>query len=369
MSALVRGLTAAAILVGTSQLNGQFREQPRPEVRGVIKSIDAAAGTITVTAGEGREAAADKTFSIAKDVEVGIAAAGVGRVAVRDASLSDLSPGLTVNLSVTKDQKTVEAIVAEGPLVRGVLKQVEAGKLTIATQTGRESSDEKSYTLAADAEIGLDDGRGSRFSLKEGRPADLLAGSLVIARLSLDRKQVQSIVAEGPLLFGTVKSIDPAKKILTVTTRPARGDDSAEDRSLTLTANAVVQIDDGRGRRLSLKEGSLADIPVGSTVSTKLSADQAAVTLVRAEGPTVIGMLKSVDAAKPAITISFQRARGEAPEEKTFAVAEAARIALDGNEAKLSDLKPADGGPFVQLRLSLDQKLVQSIVARQPGSR
>src|SRR5262245_19361342 len=149
MSALVRGLAIAAIVLGATRVDAQFREQPRPEVRGVIKSIDA--GTITVTAGEGREAATDKTFSIAKDVEVGTAAAVVGRAAVRAASLSDLSPGLTVSLSVANDQKTVDAIVAEGPLVRGVLKHVDAGKLTIATQTSRESSDEKTYAIAVDA--------------------------------------------------------------------------------------------------------------------------------------------------------------------------------------------------------------------------
>jgi hypothetical protein len=368
----IRSLAVAAIIATTPQLQAQLREPPRPEVRGVIKAIDAGAGTITVTTGDGREPAAEKPFILAKDVEVG--AASPGRTVVRAAKAGDLSAGLTVSLSLAGDQQTVETIIAEGPLVRGLLKQVDAARqtLTIEVQSSRESgAEENSYTLAGDVEVGLDDGRGSRFSLKEGKANDLMAGAIVTARLSLDRKHVQSIVAEGPILFGTVKSLDPDKKTLVLLARPIarppRSDEAGEQRSLSVAANAVVLLDDGRGRRLSLKEGTLADVPAGSNVSARLSADQSTVTLLRAEGPSVIGMLKSVDAAKPAITIAIPRARGEAPEEKTFAIAESARITLDNNEAKLADLKPADNGPFVQLRLSLDQTQVQSIFARNPA--
>ena len=38
---------------------------------------------------------------------------------------------------------------------------------------------------------------------------------------------------------------------------------------------------------------------------------------------------------------------------------------LDGNESKLADIKVFDNGPFAMLRLSLDQKSVQSIQTGQ----
>ena len=38
-------------------------------------------------------------------------------------------------------------------------------------------------------------------------------------------------------------------------------------------------------------------------------------------------------------------------------------------DVKLGDLKLGDNGPVIQLRLSLDQRAVQIVTARQPGSR
>lgn len=73
-------------------------------------------------------------------------------------------------------------------------------------------------------------------------------------------------------------------------------------------------------------------------------------------------MLKAVDAAKGTITVAT-RQRGAEPEEKTYPVAKGARVIVEGKPGKLDDLKPGENGPFVQLRLSLDQKSVQSIVA------
>ena len=193
----------------------------------------------------------------------------------------------------------------------------------------------------------------------------MVAGSLVNVRLSLDQKQIQSVVAEGPSVFGVVKSLDAAKNSLTLTLRPARGDDAAEEKTLAVATDAAVLVDDGKGRRLSLKEGKLADVPSGSSVIVRLSADQNSATFIRAEGPSFTALLKGVDTAKNTITYAIPRGRGDAPEEKTLAVAEDARINIDGNDAKLAALKPGENGPILQIRLSLDQKSIQSIISRQ----
>ena len=61
-------LVAAAVLAAaaTSHAAGPppARGLARPEIRGILKSVDAAAGTITVAVFEGRQAA-EKTFALA----------------------------------------------------------------------------------------------------------------------------------------------------------------------------------------------------------------------------------------------------------------------------------------------------------------
>lgn len=372
---VVGGLLVVAAVIGIARpTQSQDRGPARPEIRGVVKAIDVGGGSITVSFFEGRQATAptEKSYPISKNVEVVVGnATGGGRTAfvAKEGKLADLTAGAAVTLSLSSDQAVVEAIVAEGPQVRGVLKSVDAVKNTIsvslATATRDQATEDKSYALAPDVEVAVDDGRGRRFSIKEGRVADLAAGAMVTMRLSLDQKQVLELQAEGPNLFGVIKSVNASQNSLTVTLPPSRGADSTSERSLELASNAIVLLDDGKGRRLSIKEGKLSDLPVGTTVILRLSADQRFVGMLRAEGPNLPGQIKSVDAANGTVTVLSRVARGENPEEKTYPVAKDARIVIDGNEVKLADLKGDDNGRFVMLRLSLDQKSVQSIMAVQ----
>jgi hypothetical protein len=43
----------------------------------------------------------------------------------KEGKLSDLSPGVSVTLTLSADQTTVESLVAEGPVVRGLLQGVD----------------------------------------------------------------------------------------------------------------------------------------------------------------------------------------------------------------------------------------------------
>jgi hypothetical protein len=133
---------------------------------------------------------------------------------------------------------------------------------------------------------------------------------------------------------------------------------------LTVSKDAIVLLDDGKGRRLSLKEVKLEEVPVGAAAAVRLSLDQASVMSLRAEGPFLIGLLKAVDPDKGIIVIAIPQGRDN-PQEKSLTVAKDARIAIDGSEAKLKDLKVSDNGPVIQLRLSLDQKTVLVITARR----
>ncbi len=372
-------LVTAALLALGSQAHSQ--EGPRgpaaPEVRGLVKSVDAAAGTITIKTGFSRDRQpVEATYSLAKDVEVALGGAFGrfgGGVVAKEGKLGDLAEGTIVALTLATDKKTVESIGAEEPTARGKLKAVDANKNTLTitlAPTSREQAagEEKTYSLAKDAEIAADDGRGSRLSIKEAKLADLAEGAIISLRLSIDKKLVHGVLAEGPSHFGTVKELDAGKKTLTLVIRPPRGDDAGEEMTLNVPEDAVVLLDDGRGRRLSVKRGKLADVPAKSSAMVRLTADGQFAALIRAQGPMLFGQLKAVDPAKGTITIAIPKGRGEDPEEKTLSLAKNAWINIDGNPAKTADLKVEENA-FVQVRLSLDQKMVQGIMARKATRR
>jgi hypothetical protein len=393
-------LLIAGIALGTASISlAQERGGPaaKADVTGTFKSADSKAGTITITVtmsgGRGEErrepTTSEKTLHLAKNVEVAAGNAGVsGRVdrgaagvgvnlaaLPREAKLSDLAAGVKVTLYLSSDQKTVEGIVAEGPIVHGTLKSVDAGKKTLTVQMpagrgpGRDGGvvpgEEQTYSVAEGAEIAVDDGRGSRFSVKEAKLADIAQGATVTVRLWVDMKKAQSVFAEGPSHQGTIKAIDPAKRTLTLAVRP--GADAAEEYALTISNEAVIVVDNGKGKPLSVKLGKLSDIPVGAFASVKLSVDQVHIMSIRAEGPSLSGHLKSVDADKGTIVLSIPKGRDDA-DEKTLSVAKDVHIIIDGHAAKLADLKPGDTTNVV-LRLTLDQQAVQTITSHNAMGR
>lgn len=348
----------------------------------MIKALDATKRTISITSGSGGRdpaaAATEQSFGLAQDVEVAVGGSGYsGRGGLfQEGTLAELLPGTAVWLTLSADKTMVEGIVAEEPTVRGVLEKAVGNTktLTIASgdggRRGEQSAPSSSYTLADDVEIAVDDGRGRRFSIREGQVSDLAAGAMVTLWLSLDKKQVRGVLAEGPTLSGTVKSSNAATKTLTLSIGSPGSRETPDERTIALADNAPVLLDDGKGRRLSLTAGKLEDIPAGSLATVRLSPDQTRIMQVRAEGARWFGLLKGVDAASGTITIALPaRSRTEPGEEKTFNVAKDARILSEGNVAPLANLHPLDNGPFVEIRLSLDQKHAQSITSRQPQGR
>jgi len=367
-------LLAAAVVFAMNQVIAQDRGGRGPggaEIRGAVKSVDVAGMKITIAVPAGRDAGRDApptetTYPLAKDVEVALGAAfgrGGGGV-FREGKLAQLIPGTMIALSLAADKKTVDSILAEEPSVRGKLKSVNAAKNSITVHlhgNSREQADgeEHSYAVAKDADIVVDEGRGRFFAVKEIKLTDLSEGALVTLRLSLDKKVVHNILAEGPTFSGTIKELDAGKKTLTLVVRPPRGDDAGETMTVNVPEETLIFLDDGRGRRLSLKSGKLADVPVGAAAVVRLTADQHFATSLRVQGPMLGGLLKGLDAAKGTITIALPKSRGEDPEEKSLNLAKNARVIIDGNDAK----------PAVQLRLSLDQRTVQAIMTSTRGGR
>jgi RNA polymerase sigma factor (sigma-70 family) len=350
-----------------------------PRVQGLVKLVDPAKDTITVTVGYNRRDAGpeEKIYTVAKDVRIGLDDGRGRRLSLRQGKLGDLVPDAPVTLQLSPDLKSVVSIQAQGQRVTGIVKAVDPAKNTITVAVGgaggrgREEAagEEKTYTLAKNAEIVFDDGHGRGFSVKEGKLADLTLGAIVGLQLAADQNQVGSIQAEGPQLVGLIKGLDLEKNTFTLGLRAGRGEDAAEEKTYALAKDAMVLIDDGRGRRFSLKEGKLADLVVGAMAQVKLAVDCNTATQVRAAGPMFPGRLKALDAGKSSITLTTRPGRGDDPgEEKTFTLAPDVRVFIDGAMAKIGDLK-VDGDAHVTVRLSMDQKLVRSITVISSRSR
>jgi RNA polymerase sigma factor (sigma-70 family) len=356
----VRDLFTA--LQGRGPERGGDRAPANQDLRATFKSVDTTANTITVAVGGDRvNPPAEKTFALAKDLEVAFGhGGGRGQVALKPGKLSDLPAGAQILLSLSPDQKTVLSILAEGPTVRGLLKTVDPNKgtLTVVTSQGRDGGDEKTFSVAKNAEIGIDDGHGRRFSIKEAKLTDLAGGAQVTLWLTVDQKVAEAVLAEGPSMIGVVKGIE--KKTITLVGGIGRG--GSEERTFEVSPTATILIDDGKGRRLSVKEGTLADIPPGSAAMARLTLDGGTVAQLRVEGPVVPGNIKSVDATKGTITYAVPAGRGENPEEKTLPVAKDARIFIEGTETKLGDVKIPENGLHASLKLTLDQKMIQAVM-------
>jgi hypothetical protein len=369
-------MLALAFSVSQATAQAPGRGTPPREVRGSVQSVDAKARTITALASDGRSAPAEKTFKLAKDAEIAFGTGIQPRGLYVAGKLEDLGTGSNVTLTLADgSDDTVTSVAANGPTLRGRLKSVDAAKKTITATlfsfTSRDATpEEKTVALAADAEIGIDDGRGRRFSVREAKLADLVEGAGLTLQLSVDGKTAVSVIAEGPSLNGsvlenTVLENGADKKQLKLRVVPAAPGEEPGERTVDVAEGALVVVDDGRGRRLSLTVGKLADVPVGSQVAIRLSGDQKQAVYISASGPQTGGMLKGVDAEKRTVTVAMFVAREQAPEEKTLNVAADARITVDGQPAKLTDVKAADNGPFINLRLSLDQRTVQAITVNQ----
>jgi hypothetical protein len=368
------GLAAVVSLSMTGSLvwaQAPGRPAPPREIRGTIQSVDAKTRTLTVLASDGRTAPVEKKFTLTQDAEIALGVGVQPRGLYKPGKLDDLGEGTLVTLTPAEgSDDSIVSLTANGPTLRGRLKSVDAAKKTVtatlfAFATRSAEPEEKTFTLSADAEIGIDDGRGRRFSIREAKLADLVEGSGVTLQISPDGKEVQSIVAEGVSLNGAVLENPADKRQLKLRVGPSAPGEEPGERTVDVAEDALIVLDDGRGRRLSLTAGKLADIPAGSTVNVRMSGDQKQAVYVSASGPQTGGLVKEVDAEKRTIKIALFTARGQEPEEKTLAVAADARIVVDNAPAKLDAVKPAENGPFVNLRLSLDQKTVQSITVNQ----
>jgi hypothetical protein len=251
------------------------REEPRQreftEVSGLVKSLDAAVGTITLT--QGRDPNSDRTLNLTKNVEVTIDG--------KPDKLAEIAERMPVTVRVSNSTGDVIVIRAEGMAFRSLVRSVEPATNKISVGMDRRDA---TFTVAKDAEIQVDG--------RPGKLADFQAGTVVTLKLSAKGVEIVSLVtgqsAEGrrgearseragrkPAVVGTLAKVDAERRSVTVTvlTVVPGGEDAQAELTFEVARDAGVTID-GRAK-------SLADLVAGKPVTLEIADDHKTVSAVR----------------------------------------------------------------------------------------
>jgi hypothetical protein len=327
------------------------------EVSGMVQSLE---GTKITLLSKQKTA---QTLDLAPDAKVYLddGSEGKNKLNFTEGKLSDITRGTSVTFRLSNDRKTVVRVWVEAPTVQGSVRAVNdtARTITVALAVGKaKTAEEKTLRVADDALVVLHDAR----QLDKQQPArhqltDVPAGAVVTLRLSASRKLVTSIQAEGPTIQGTVKAVDSDKNTITLELQLGA---TKVDQTYTVPPTASVAI--GESKK---DGGKLADIPVGALATLKLAPDQKAVVSLFAQGPTIAGTVKAVDAEKNRLTLHVLVHKGEPAQEKTYDVAKDAALRIDGKPGTLPAL-PKEA--VARIRLSLDQKHVIGLEAEGTGT-
>ena len=241
-----------------------------PSIHGIVKTVDAAKATITVSIPAKNGETKDQTVTLAKDAQVSVDGA--------EAKLADLKTGYHVNLKLTEDKSGAVAIAAEGPTLAGELKAVDASKHTIKvvvptrpdpTDKTKTGTEEKTFTVAEHAKIAID-------GQKNATLADLKAGSSVAVRLAADGERAFVITSPakgggGPTLVGELKGVAADKKTLTVAVKVLA--DKTDKSSAKIEEKTIKVADDVKVAVDGKKPATLADLKTGSSVAVHMSKD------------------------------------------------------------------------------------------------
>jgi hypothetical protein len=300
-------------------------------VQGTLTTLDPASNTLMIRVHVAKgEPPAEQTYGLAKDLKVALDGAG--------GKLSDLAPGATVTLRLSVDQKTVSGIQAEGPSIQGALKAFDAAAnaLTVRITTKGEPEVERTYDLAKGTKVVIDGAAGNL--------SDIPADAPLKIKLSANQKAIASIEVVGTAVMGVATVVDAENRSITIAEKQG-------DRTVAVAKNAEIVVDD--------KRATLADVPVDSSVTAKLSADQKTVLGLWAQGRNVQGTVSAVDSVNREITIDIAKVG-----EEKFKLAEDVQVLIASSDktaarlGKLADVKPE---VRISATLSADQKTVKRL--------
>jgi RNA polymerase sigma factor (sigma-70 family) len=201
----------------------------------------------------------------------------------------------------------------QGPSVHGTVKAVDAGKntvtLTMMVTPGKKETEERTYDVASDARITLQDVLSKKETPPTGKLADLLPGTGVNVRLSVDKKSVVEIGAWGPTIHGYVKSADPGKHTLTIGTKYSG---KPTEMTFQVLKDAKIIKDDGLGKKgdkkkaYTPKEGTFADLVEGVPVLVRVSVNRKTALGIAIQGASLHGTIKSYDDGTRTLTVTVK---------------------------------------------------------------
>jgi RNA polymerase sigma factor (sigma-70 family) len=226
-------------------------------VYGTVKAVEAAKNTLTLHDKQVREG---KIYRVLPHATVYLDDQAEAK------KLSDVPVGSVVNLKLLAGKETAREIRAYGPTVEGRVVG-NAGQDAISL---RNKEGDKTFAIARGARIVIDE-QGL------GKLTDLIDGTVVRVRLSVDQAVALEIHAEGPSFQGFIKGFDPDKLII-VLAIGSKGGQGGENKEFKLTKKTVVvtQING-----VPLKQ---SDLRVNREVVLRLSIDQKAAARI-----TVLG--------------------------------------------------------------------------------
>jgi RNA polymerase sigma factor (sigma-70 family) len=261
--------------------------------------------------------------------------------------------------SADKSAKPDKPKKPQGASVHGVVAALDTDKKIITLHVhveGEKRTEEKSFPVAADAQILLEDVviKDKNQPLPKGTLADLSEGTWVAAELSADGKSITGIHARGPSVFGTIKAVNAATPAITILARELKGsgkeNKTTVQLSLDVDKDAKVFIDDGLGNKKEPpKEGKLSDLAEDTRVVVQLSVDRKTALGIRAQGATLNGTVAGYDAGNRTLTVTVKEDAGVV--DKTLTLAKEAKV--DGNVVQ---------GARVAVQLSFADKTVATVV-------
>jgi ferric-dicitrate binding protein FerR (iron transport regulator) len=227
---------------------------------------------------------------------------------------------------------------SSGPIF-GIVSDIKDSKLTISF--GRRSDPTReSFQVGESVKIAVDG--------KPGKLTDLMKGTLVRIERN-DMGELLTVTTEGPTVSGMVKAVDDGKITLDGRGRPFIVE---QDTDYAVPADAKITID--------RRPAKLADLKPGHRVLLKLSINRKSALVITSMGPrqerppAAIGQIKTIDTKAGTIIVSDIRGN----QERTLNLVKNVTVVIDGQPAKLDDLK---AGKNVVLRLDREGKTVQMI--------
>jgi RNA polymerase sigma factor (sigma-70 family) len=255
----------------------------------------------------------------------------------------------------SKDAKDVkgakEGKEEAGTTVTVAVQAVDAGKHTLTAVSGnKKEQQEKTYELAKEVRVILNDGLTKGDKGKEGSLADVTPGRSAELQLTPGGKVVSAITLRPWHQHASVTKVDADKRTVTIAWKSK---DGTGETTYTLAKGARVLLSDELVKGGKEEEGKLADLREGTMVFVLVSVvDPKTALEVRPSGRTLQGELKGADAGNGTITLTVKEEGGLV--DKTLTLVKGARVSIDsdkgGREAKLSDLTT---GSRVIVRLSV----------------